>query len=147
MPIRPALPRWLVLATALGCASCSGSDSGGLHPVTGKVLHNDKPARGVVVTFHLKGADPVKAIRPVGMSGEDGTFTLATGPREGAAPGEYVATFIWPENVAPKAKKAFSLDGPESQDRLRGAYANPATSTFKVEIKEGANQLPPFSLK
>lgn len=147
MPIRPQLFRGLVLAVALGCVACSGSDSGGLHPVAGKVFYKGQPAKGVVVTFHLKGADPVKAVRPVGMTREDGTFTLATGAKEGAAAGEYVATFIWPEDVAPKAKKAFSLDGPESQDRLQGAYANAATSTFKVEIKEGANQLSPFPLK
>jgi hypothetical protein len=136
---------WLALLPALGCLACSGN--GGLHPVRGKVLHKDLAAQGALVTFHLKGADPVTAIRPVGLAGPDGTFTLTTGGQEGAPAGAYVVTLVWPEEVAPKGKGRFSTEAPEVRDRLRGAYADPATSTFTVEITQGANAVEPFHLK
>jgi len=113
--------------------------------VQGKVLYKNQPAKGAVVTFHPKGADPVKAIRPVGQAKEDGTFTLTTGQTEGAPPGEYTVTFIWPEEVPPKSK--FTTELPDTRDKLQGAYADPASSKFKVEIKSGVNQLEPFNLK
>ena len=147
MLVRPTSPppwwRWLILLPALGCLSCSGK--GGLNHVQGKVLYKNQPLEGAVVTFHPKGGDKFKADRPYGMTKEDGTFTLTTGKEEGAPAGEYVVTLICPERVAPK--KAFSTELPESQDRFKGAYADPATSTFKVEIKQGMNQLEPFQLK
>ncbi len=149
MQVHRSLPpprwRWLVLIPALGCFSCSGS--AGLHPVQGKLLYKNQPMNGAVVTFHPKGANEVTTIRPVGLVKEDGSFTLATGQKEGAAAGEYTVTVIWPEEVAPKGKKGFTTEGPETQDRLRGSYAQQATSTLKVEIKKGSNQLEPFHLK
>jgi hypothetical protein len=141
---RPAWP--LPALTALLLAGCGGGGPA-LHPVQGKVLLNGQPLKGALVTFHPKGADAVTAVRPVGMTGEDGTFTLTTGAKDGAPAGEYVVTFICPEEVVPKGKPAISTGPPESRDRLQGAYANAATSTFKVEVKAGPNQLEPFPLK
>src|SRR5262249_21010097 len=129
----------------LGCLGCSSSEP--LYPVRGRVLYKNEPAKGVLVTFHLKGADPVKAVRPVGHTGEDGTFTLSTGANEGAAAGEYVVTFIWSEEVAPKAKGYVSTAPPEVRDRLQGTYANAAASKLQATIKAGENQLEPFQLK
>jgi hypothetical protein len=84
----------------------------------------------------------------VGRTQEDGTFTLTTGTQEGAPAGAYRVTIIWPQPVAPQAgKAAMSTARPDTEDRLQGAYANPAQSKFKVEIKPGANQLEPFCLQ
>jgi len=145
MQVHPSLLprwRWLALIPALCSLSCSGS---GLNPVKGQVFHNKQPAKGAVVTFHPKGGDDLKTIRPVGLTDDEGYFTLTTGDKPGAAAGEYVVTVIWPEEV--KAK-GFSTEGSDSRDRLQGAYANPkAPSAFKVEIKKGDNQLEPFHLK
>jgi hypothetical protein len=99
-----------------------------------------------VVTFHPKGADEVTAVRPVGRTGDDGRFTLMTGPKEGAPAGSYVVTVICPEE-APRDKKRISTEGPDTRDMFQGAYANRATSRIEVEIKKGANQLDPFDLK
>lgn len=139
----PTLPTWwgLALMPALCCLGCSGS---GLNPVQGKVLYNDQPAKGALVTFHPKGADDVNVIRPTGFTKSDGTFTLTTGKEAGAPAGEYVVTIIWPEEVK---SKGISMAPPDSQDRLNGAYANQKTSTLKVEIRKGTNQLDPFNLK
>jgi len=133
------------LLALLGGPGCSGGGDT-LHPVKGQVFWKGQPAKGVLLTFHLKGADPVTAIRPLGLTGEDGTFTLTTGEREGAAAGEYAVTAIWSEE-APKVKGRISTAPPDNRDRLQGAYANAATPPFKVEIKGGENALPPFQLK
>jgi hypothetical protein len=144
----PSAPRWqwLVLVPALCGLSCSGS-GGKLNPVEGKVLYKDKPLKGAVLTFHPKGGNDVTTVRPVGMTQEDGTFKLTTGQKEGAPAGEYVVTLICSEEVNPSSKKSFSTKAPETQDRFQGAYAKPETSTLKVEIKKGNNQLEPFRLK
>jgi hypothetical protein len=143
--LAPPRWRWLVLCAALGCLSCSGGDP--LNPVRGQVLYKNEPLKGALVTFHPKGANAVTAVRPVGLTGEDGTFTLTTGQKEGAPAGEYVVTVICSEAVKPPAGKGFSTAPPETRDRLKGAYADREKSTLKVEIKKGNNQLEPFPLQ
>jgi hypothetical protein len=138
--------RWLILAAALACVSCSGGGAT-LYPVKGKVLYKNQPLAGAQVTFHPKGAD-LKTVNPTGLTKEDGTFTVMTGPSEGAPAGEYTVTLICSEQVAPQGnKKVISTEMPETKDRLGGAYANRNTSTIKVEIKPGPNELQPFDLK
>jgi hypothetical protein len=128
------------------CASCSGS--AGLNPVKGKVLYKDQPLKGAVVTFHPKGVTDLHTVRPVGLTDEDGVFTLTTGQDEGAAAGEYVVTFICSEELSPKLGKGeISTAPPQTRDRFQGAYSNAEKSTFRVEIKKGSNQLEPFNLK
>src|SRR5437660_12226619 len=110
--------RWLALLPALCCLSCSGG-SERLNPVQGKMLYKNQPMSGALVTFHPKGTDDVNTIRPTGLVKEDGTFTLTTGPKDGAPAGEYVVTVIWSE-VSSKSKKGFSTEMPATQDRLKG---------------------------
>src|SRR5437870_9683877 len=114
LPHPSPLWRWLALLPALCCLSCAGKES--LNPVQGKLLYKNQPMSGALVTFHPKGADEVSAVRPTGLVKEDGTFTLATGQKEGAPAGDYVVTVIWPEEVGPKGKKVISTAPPESQD-------------------------------
>jgi hypothetical protein len=149
MPVRFSAPlrwRWLALLPALGCLACSGGER--LNSVQGKVLHKNKPAAGILVTFHPTGANQITAVRPVGTTGEDGTFTLTTGTKDGALAGSYVVTLVWPKEMAPRKKEKgpISRERSETRDRLDGAYANPKKSAFKVQIKEGINQLDPFQL-
>lgn len=138
----PVLTGWLVMWSGLLAVSCSGS--GGLNPVQGKVLFRDKPLHGVVLTFHPVGQTDVHTQRPIGLTKEDGTFTVTTGLKEGAPAGQYIVTFTYPEQ--PKTK-AITMEMPETRDRFGGAYANPANSRIKVEIKSGLNQLEPFNLQ
>jgi hypothetical protein len=150
MQVRPSPVfgwRYLALLPALACLACSGN-SDGLCSVRGKVLYKGNAAPGVLVTFHPKGGDKVTTVRPTGTAGEDGTFTLTTGTKDGAPAGDYVITFVWPEEVKAKNQKGpISLAPPESRDRLKGAYAHQAQSKFKAQIKAGSNQLDPFELK
>ncbi len=145
--ISPRAPwRWLAVLSVVCAFACSTGD--GLSPVEGKVVFKSEPIKGVVVTFHPKDGDPIKAIRPVGQTKEDGTFTLLTGDKPGAPAGEYVVTFVWPREVAaPKGKKTFSTELPDTRDAFDGAFADANKSTFKVAVKKGANKLDPFYLK
>jgi hypothetical protein len=111
------------------------------------VFYQGRPLKGAVVTLHPKGATDFSAARPVGVTDQDGTFTVTTGQHEGAPSGEYVVTVICPEPVAPRSRIGFCMEPPDSRDRFRGAYANPAKSKLKAVVKNGANQLEPFRLK
>ncbi|HJZ90642.1 MAG TPA: hypothetical protein VKE40_07185 [Gemmataceae bacterium] len=136
---------WLIVPLSLGGLSCSKS-SESLNPVEGKVLFNKQPLSGALVTLHPKGKTDMTTIPSVGLTREDGTFTVTTGEKTGAPAGEYVVTIICSEEV--KSKPGVISTGPvETQDRLQGAYADWATSKITVEIKKGANQLEPFDLK
>src|SRR5262249_11617132 len=126
--------------------SCSRGPA--LNPVQGKVIYKDQPLKGAVVTFHPKEGDKYHTVRPVGLTNEDGTFTLKTGEKDGAPAGEYVVTFICSELTdAPAGTKIITTGAPETRDRLEGAYANAATSNLKITIRSGNNQLEPFQLK
>ena len=138
-------PAWLAVCLPVLVMACSGS--GGLSSVQGKVLYKKAPIKGVLVTFHPKGADPITAIRPTGFTSEDGTFTLTTGQKQGAPAGEYIVTFMCPRDVAPKHKRAFDQTPVETVDFFNGAFANAKQSSYKAEIKPGANNLAPFELQ
>jgi len=140
--------RLLVLVPVLFCMSCSSRPK--YNPVHGKVLYNNEPLEGVVVTFHPKGNEKMREL-PFGITGEDGAFELETGKAEGAPEGEYVVTFYCPQLVEGKPGKKGRPKGMvmqhEQEDRLRGAYANEGKSNFKVSVKSGKNELDPFNLK
>jgi hypothetical protein len=153
MRVHPSLSlgKWLGLGCflALCGVSCSSSKSA-LNPVQGKVLYKDQPVAGALVTFHPKGDNNIKTIRPVGLTKEDGTFTLTSGQDEGALAGDYVVTFICSEPVGglkTNKEKIISTAPPETQDRFQGAYSNAVTSKYNVVIKAGPNQLEPFKLQ
>jgi hypothetical protein len=126
------------------CApGCSGET---LYPVSGKVLHKGQPLKKAQITLHPKGNTDPNILRPNGETGEDGTFTLTTGRSSGAKAGEYVVTIVCMEEI-PNQKKTISTGGPETQDRLRGAYAVEGPNSPTVQIKSGTNQLEPIDLK
>jgi hypothetical protein len=137
------------LLTLPFCWACSGS---GLNEVQGSVNYQGQPAKGAVLTFHLKGGTAKSQI-PSGSAGEDGTFTLMTGSKVGAPAGDYSVTVNWPEVVGggdTKTKKPIGTEfgtAPETVDRLKGRYANPSTTPLQATIKSGRNKLEPFDLK
>ena len=143
----PMKIRWVALFLIILCVSCAKNAP--LNPVEGKVLYKGKEANGAVVTFHPKGGDPITAIRPVGLTGEDGTFKLTTGLSAGAPAGEYTVTLIWPKEVgtAKKNKEPDFNRVTETFDFLGGTYADAGTSKIKVEIKRGETKLEPFKLE
>lgn len=143
---RQSLLRCSLLAACVCLSGLSCSERDKLHPVQGKVLYKNQPLSGALVTFHAKGADDLKADPPVGQTSDDGTFTLMTGQKTGARAGEYVVTIICSETPASKPGQ-ISTGEVETQDRLKGAYAERTGSKITVTIKPGNNQLEPFDLK
>lgn len=152
----PFTPRWplLGLIPILFCLSCSGG--GKYNSVQGKVLYNNEPIQGVVVTFHPK-QKATSAEMPRGVTDEDGTFIMKTGKDEGTPIGEYLVTFYCLQPAEGKADKkgkskgattkGMTMQKGEMEDLFKGAYSNEGKSTFKVEIKSGKNELEPFNLK
>ncbi len=134
------------LATAASLAvllSSCGGDGPKLHPVSGKVLWDDQPAEGATVVFHPVNAK-ADALRPSGVVGKDGTFTLSTYPYGAGAPeGEYVVLVTW--FAEPPAAKE-GRDPPEPKSKLPEQYADAAQSGLKATVKPGENKLEPFRL-
>jgi hypothetical protein len=135
----------LGLLLPICCVSCTGGPK--LYPVHGKLLQNNRPVAGALLTFHPKDGT-VYTVLPTGLTDDDGTFTLETGANEGAPAGDYVVTLIAPEVVKAGAgqKKASMGRKPDSADRFKGAYTSEAGSKLRVEIKQGENNLEPFVL-
>lgn len=140
--LRRGLP--LLALSALLAASCSGSDA----TVTGQVTYQGNPIEGAVVTFHPKGSNDVKAERPSGLTDKDGKFTLSTGSKSGAPPGEYVVTVNWHKPLDGPAKKMTGTDQPPPPpDQFRGKqYADSKTSKLTAKVAAGTNNLEPFRL-
>jgi len=67
-----------------------------LHPTTGRILVDGKPAQGVEVRLHPAGElGSIDALTPFAATGEDGGFTLGTYAMEDGAPeGRYRVTLF-----------------------------------------------------
>jgi len=119
-----------------------------LHPVTGKVMVNNKPAVGALVMLFPEGGKQEKYNAPSGTVGADGTFTLSTAGSPGAPAGKYVVTIIWMEQTpGPGAEeKSKGPNKAAAGDRLKGTYANAEKSKLRAEIN-GETTLEPFNLK
>jgi hypothetical protein len=150
MPSRHSLPRIavvLALALAAGVGTISCSSSGTLHPVQGKVMVGDKPAAGALVMFHAEAGD-INNVPATGTVGPDGTFTLTTGTKAGAAAGRYVVTVVWPDPTKkPTEQQAMMGLAPDAPDLLGGRYGTRQKSPLRAEVKSGPNSLDPFDVK
>lgn len=130
------------LIVTIGCSSGGGPT---LHPVTGKILVDDQPAAGATVVFHPTSAT-AEALRPSGVAGADGTFTLNTYPHGNGAPeGEYVVLVTWFESLPPP-KDDDDADPPAPKSKLPARYTDVTKSGLKATIKSGDNTLEPFKL-
>jgi hypothetical protein len=126
----------LALVVALGC----GKAKIAVHPVSGQVVYDGKPAAGVRVFLLPTSAPTVPDIpsNPHGVTEGDGRFTLTTfAAGDGAAEGGYQVILFWPP------------DGPTEEehdvDRLYGWYDG-VHSRLSVRVQPGDNSLAPFNL-
>ena len=130
-----------LLAVALAATGCgeSGPPRAALHPASGKVIVDGRPAAGVQVRLRPADApDSLDALVPFGKTGEDGVFTLGTYEAgDGAPTGRYKVTLFWPDRPP----------GPShAEDRLGGVYALGRRTTLEATIAEGDNALGPFEV-
>src|SRR4051794_15697519 len=136
-----ALALSIGLITATGCG-----DGKGVNPVNGSVTVDGKPAGDVMLKFAPVGGSPeFQKVLPMGITKEDGTFSLNTrGNNDGAPAGQYKVLITWPAQSRGPSRDGTIQMGP---DRFQGRYNNLEKSPFTVEIKSGTNNIPPFELK
>jgi hypothetical protein len=135
--------RWFVpAAVALVLAvmfvtGCSKSEAPRVpvHPVTGQVTVNGRPAAGAFVVFHPKEGTGAGA--PSAMVDKQGNYHLTTyEARDGAPSGDYVVTVV----LQPPVQKDGEFErGPNV---LPPHLAKPATSKIVAHVAEGANVVP-----
>jgi hypothetical protein len=134
------LSRYTVAAAALACASCG--ESSNLHPVSGTVVYQGKPAAGAAVFFYRRGGDSLNEHTIMGIVQEDGSFTLVCGADgKGAPAGEYDVLIQWKHDL--NQPKGLARKG---QDRLKGRYADRKRPRLQALVKAEATHLPPFEL-
>jgi len=139
----------VLLAAGLLAAGACAPSGAKLNPVTGKVLYNGQPAAGAIVTFHPAGSNGMDTVTSTGVAGDDGTFTLSTGPDKGAREGNYVVTVMWPDPKKKPSEKAMNTGATafDAPDVFGGKYMSRENSRLKAEVKAGENKLEPFDLK
>ena len=143
-PVRRVLWSLLGISTFL-CAACRDGTRKPVYPVQGQVLLDGQPVPQAQVVFHPLGEKDPGAVRPTGQAGPDGKFTLSTyGRQDGAPAGEYAVTVqLWLSNATKESEEG---DESFASNQLPPQYGKVKTSTLKVRIKEGENQLPAFQL-
>ena len=134
---------WLLLV-AFAAGGCSDDPTVGrppLHPASCTVTVAGKPAEGITLNFHPVPSSPSQQYIPSATTDKAGAYQVGTfAPNDGAPEGEYVVTATW-------WNAAGDGDDAGQTDRLRGRYADHATSKLKVTVPAGGGQLPPLNLK
>lgn len=135
------MSRFSLVCLALAASLFSGcSDSDGwkarTNPATGTLsINGEIPVNAIVQLMPVDQPVDSSGTRPFGRVRDDGTFALTTyEPGDGAPLGEYHLLVAWPQPGNPR------------QDRLKGAFGSPETSSLRVTIEKGRNQIPPIEL-
>lgn len=133
---------WLLLLalTSLVFSSCSRSDRVAVSPVRGQVFaERGKPAAGALVVFHPVVSEHDDTLRPLAYVDDEGNFELTTYVQgDGAPSGEYLITVEWRERPA----TPFSANK-EGKDRLRGRFADPASSKIRFTVEGDSEHVVP----
>lgn len=136
------------LITCLVLAGCGSQPKlPGPQPqlVHGAVLYQGKPAAGFRVSFNPLTVWEGAKFSPSALTNENGEFQLRSyHDNDGAPAGNYAVTFAWPQSVV---RDGDPDDALAQIDRLKGRFANPQKTQFKVTVHEGENALEPFALK
>lgn len=106
-----------------------------VHPVSGQVTLNGRPAAGALVVFHAK--QPADAPPPRAQADSSGNFQLSTfAGADGAPAGEYVITV----ELRPLMQKDGEfVPGP---NQVPPKYTQPKTSSLTAQVVEGENNVP-----
>jgi hypothetical protein len=124
----------VVTATMLGCAK-SEPERLSVHPVSGQITLNGKPAAGATIVFHPQ--TKIDAPAPRANADKNGNFSVTTfNTADGAPAGEYVVTIDWRQTVH---KDGDYVAGPSL---VPAKYQQAKTSDLKVRVVAGQNQVP-----
>jgi len=143
---RLGLGRWAFTAIVLGAVgvvlgvavlTLSGGPPCAVHRAAGVARAGKTPLVGAQIRLHPRGMTLPDDAVPTATVQADGTFTLTTFTKgDGAPAGDYVATVQW---------FRVAKDGSVGGNALPKRYASPTTSPLSVTIREGTNELPPFT--
>lgn len=108
-----------------------------VHPAVGVARVGKTPLVGAQIRLHPRGMTLPDEATPSATVQADGTFALTTFTKgDGAPAGDYVVTVQW---------FRVAKDGSVGGNSLPKRYASPTTSPLSVTIREGKNDLPPFT--
>jgi hypothetical protein len=112
-----------------------------VHPVSGQIIFEGKPAVGAMVVLHRVSEPLPPDVSPVATTGADGGFQISTYQAgDGAPAGDYVATVEWRKVVG---QGGSSAPGPNV---IPAKYGKRDSSPLKVTISDSSNVLEPFQI-
>jgi hypothetical protein len=127
-----------LLLVVAGCSSQVGPS------VKGQVLFDGKPVAGARVIFEGKGGNAT-------VTDKDGKFFLDGKQFKSVKPGTYVVRITKHVDKSgqevPEDKYDDLIAANELVNKLPPQYGAAEENPLSAEIKEGANELPPFQLK
>lgn len=137
----PHAMRLMTLLTSSFAVVGCGPSPTAVHPVTGKVVVDGKPALGVQVAFVPLTKPADIDVNPTAATTKDGTFKLTTRAKDDGAPaGNYKVLLAWTVQDGP-------AEDPRFRKLLPGQYANSDATPLKAAVQAGPNELPVFEIK
>jgi hypothetical protein len=142
----------MCLAVGAGCGGGEEARRLPVHPASGKVSVDGRPAGGVLVLLHPAAGSPAakEGVMPSATTEEDGTFQLSSYEQDDGAPaGGYSATIQWyqPDVKSKRGKRPMPVGFAPKSDRFQGRYNDPRKSPWQVTIIEGDNVLKPIEVE
>lgn len=131
----------LLLSFVVGCAPTEPT------PVATKGIlktKNGRPCNNALIVFHPLEQSRLNDPKPVAKTNSDGRFVLTTfAENDGALPGEYAVTVVWPGQETKSGKISMTGEGASAgPDQLKGKFGNPSKPLLKATIpKVGVPEL------
>jgi hypothetical protein len=104
-----------------------------------------QPCEKALIVFHPTDPKRINDPKPLAVADGTGAFVVRTFTTDdGAIPGEYGVTVVWPSSVTEGEKPKMPLFGEEGSsgggpDRLKGKYGNPKQPRIKITIPSGGD--------
>ncbi len=129
------------LLTILLVVGCGGGNSVELHPVTGTVTIDGQPATVGSISFMPDVTQNTKGPLATSQIGEDGTFTLMTGSKEGAIAGFHKVVVECPFDPGAGSSGSGSTtpEGGGAKCNIHVQYGAANTTPLSQEVKAGDN--------
>lgn len=135
------VPILLMLVCSLIAVGCSPSEPGPVS-VKGTVkTSKGAPCDNALVVFHPTAKERLNDPKPVATTNAEGVFVLTTFAQDdGALPGDYAVTVVWPGKAGAASKMSLSGEGEAvGADQLKGKYGDPSRPLLKATVPtEGA---------